>query len=215
MSLKIPGVTFTNPIPENATVRPMSAAAYAESYNSPSESKNFNDFGNSSFEHKNYSNPHDEKPVGGGGRRGGGGNDSSDPRDDPEHGNNEYDDDFDRSDSPRGGKTGGGTGGGGGIDLLAVSDRKHRREHDPVALQTGVGAPRDGGVYMSEEPYDNNDDTGGIGGGGSMSAKKATQTFPEGEHPLEGVPDLDLSNLPDPDPFSIKAKYVLVLYYYY
>lgn len=200
MALKIPGVAFNNPIPANANMRPLSASIRAPT-GSP-DVKNYSGFPGS--ESKNY---HDEKPVGGGtARRGdfdavnahddlpvGRGRKFSDVRDGPENGNeydepNEYGaDDFDPDSRPNS-KT--------NRTRPAVEkspvDRTHR-EHDPVSVQD------DAAHATAEDDID----------AGAGYGKKPSQQFPPGEHPLEGVSGLDLSNIPDPDPFSIKAKYVV------
>lgn len=201
MALKIPGAV--NSIPPNANVRPLSASARAPAVSA--DIKNYS--GYPSAESKGYAGMHDEKPVGGSVRRGDyemsinahddlpvgrGARRYSNAQDGPENGNeldemDEYGaDGFDHESRPN--------------SKLNRSrqqneptvDRMHR-DTDPVAIQDDA--------YGGGE-----EETADVASG--YGNKKSAQQFPPGEHPLEGVQGLDLTNIPDPDPFSIKAKYV-------
>jgi hypothetical protein len=135
----------------------------------------------------NYRNDHDEKPVGGSPR-----SNSAYKATIEVAGDGEYTDDF-----SGGAETG--TPMSGHKSSRAAEHSRHL-QNDPVHVADDDTGNEGGTVNENE---DNN-----------ITPKNKQQTpgnhkaFPLGEHPLEGVPNLNFDELPDPDPLSTASKQV-------
>ena len=101
-------------------------------------------------------------------------------------------------------------GGGGG---RARAPPEEGNEADPNSHDRDIYDTEDGkdsGRGRLDDEYDD-DSRGLLSGGtgqGSLSPRSgpAINKFPPGQHPLEGVPNMDFDSLPEPEEFTAKTK---------